>query len=440
MDFTSSSDDQIMAAYQAMHPDLDESTGIVTPSDGSPPHIDQAFVSMRLGQLDQLWGWQVEIRNELQQAIAMIPKLLAKLKTAIAKRQAKIEAVKKKIRENLKRITELQKDESHTDPNIVKLKQEINDANSGNGVTDINRRLALARAITVPAGKAGDKARAAKDHLIGALESQLYAAEHGQRVKVGDLRNQLLGVEAADANHKTALKNEVIGLEAENQQLGGSKTTIGTGGQLKTLNSQLQGLKTRQTNVTDDSSAIVGQYGVGGLLDQANLAVQPGSSLALQIGALDPTALAAALANAQGSGTSAAAGTSQLDSLLEQQLATSGQELAVSQAQYGVLSEALGDLPPFGGSFATGGVVPGTLGEARTIIAHGGERVTPPGADDSPADTRPVVHQVIVEDGAVDPRKIRVIAADEVRSQTRHASRLAGRRLPSQGGGGLLGR
>jgi hypothetical protein len=32
-------------------------------------------------------------------------------------------------------------------------------------------------------------------------------------------------------------------------------------------------------------------------------------------------------------------------------------------------------MPPFGGSFANGGTVPGPVGSPRTIVAHGGERV-----------------------------------------------------------------
>ena len=43
----------------------------------------------------------------------------------------------------------------------------------------------------------------------------------------------------------------------------------------------------------------------------------------------------------------------------------------------GSLGGFFGDL--FGGSFANGGVVPGALGQPKLVIAHGGERITPPG-------------------------------------------------------------
>jgi hypothetical protein len=52
--------------------------------------------------------------------------------------------------------------------------------------------------------------------------------------------------------------------------------------------------------------------------------------------------------------------------------------LDVSERQFKVLRDSADLLPPYGGSFATGGVVPGPAGEARTIIAHAGEVITPP--------------------------------------------------------------
>jgi TP901 family phage tail tape measure protein len=87
---------------------------------------------------------------------------------------------------------------------------------------------------------------------------------------------------------------------------------------------------------------------------------------------------------------------------------------AVSQAQYQVLR----NMPPYGGSFATGGVVPGPLGSPRVIVAHGGETVSPVGAS----------VQVIVNGDIVNtPRGKRPIEVRDVRA--RH------RPLPGRGGG-----
>ena len=62
---------------------------------------------------------------------------------------------------------------------------------------------------------------------------------------------------------------------------------------------------------------------------------------------------------------------------LEQLLRESNLRAAVSDSQFKTLQQYhLGDgMPPFGGSFKTGGDVPGPIGAPRTIIAHGGERV-----------------------------------------------------------------
>jgi hypothetical protein len=58
---------------------------------------------------------------------------------------------------------------------------------------------------------------------------------------------------------------------------------------------------------------------------------------------------------------------------LQTLLTQANQRTAVSQAQYGVLSQL-----PFGGSFAQGGIVPGPLGAPSVIVAHGGEAVGAP--------------------------------------------------------------
>ncbi len=109
--------------------------------------------------------------------------------------------------------------------------------------------------------------------------------------------------------------------------------------------------------------------------------------------------------------TSATDSSSQLADLLSQRLQQSELSYAVSQAQYGVLSGMIGNLPPFGGSFLTGGVVPGMAGEARTIIAHGGESVVPAGGGQGHT------FHVIVQDGAVDAKRIQVIANGEAQRE-----------------------
>jgi hypothetical protein len=65
---------------------------------------------------------------------------------------------------------------------------------------------------------------------------------------------------------------------------------------------------------------------------------------------------------------------------LRQKLQEVNLALGVSERQFKVLRDSTDLLPPYGGSFKTGGVVPGPVGEARTVIAHAGEVITPPNA------------------------------------------------------------
>ena len=74
---------------------------------------------------------------------------------------------------------------------------------------------------------------------------------------------------------------------------------------------------------------------------------------------------------AQPAVAASAAAAPDITGLLQQIATTAQQSYAVSQAQYAVLQQT----PPFGGSFQTGGVVPGPAGAPRVIVAHGGETV-----------------------------------------------------------------
>jgi hypothetical protein len=108
--------------------------------------------------------------------------------------------------------------------------------------------------------------------------------------------------------------------------------------------------------------------------------------------------------------------TTDTSALLQTLLTQTQQTLAVSQAQY----SAIQSMPPFAGSFATGGIVPGPMGAPRTIIAHGGESVGP----------GQITVQVVVQDGAVDPNKIHAIATGAAVKVSRDTTRLPRRRLP----------
>lgn len=252
---------------------------------------------------------------------------------------------------------------------------------------------------------------------IRALEKQL-RAEQRRQVKGK-------GAQAAKSKRINTLQDQIRGLKDENQHLGGNRDSVGTGGQLGTLLGQRQTYTDALSSARSNRTDIQGVSGHGGELADAAYTI---AQITDQIGQISPDKLAQQLAQAQaqigGDGVSSTDTQNALAELLKEQNAQLSQQLAVSQAQYKVLQ----GFPAFGGSFATGGIVPGPTGAARTIIAHGGERITPVGGSGQ-------VVQVIVKDGAVDLRKIEVIAEGAAVKVSRQQSRAAGRALPGAGGG-----
>jgi hypothetical protein len=115
------------------------------------------------------------------------------------------------------------------------------------------------------------------------------------------------------------------------------------------------------------------------------------------------------------------------------------QQLAISQLQYGAFS-SLGtlklptptinavSLPPYGGSFQQGGIVPGPLGAPKTIVAHGGEEVGLPSSND--------VHLHF----ANGMEWLKDYISAEVQDSTRGMARRASRLMPGRGGGVLITR
>ncbi len=106
---------------------------------------------------------------------------------------------------------------------------------------------------------------------------------------------------------------------------------------------------------------------------------------------------------------------SALIGLLQDQANTLAQQLYVSEQSFSVLRQT-----PYAGSFAKGGVVPGPPGAPMLATVHGGETI---GA-------APVV-VVVVEDGAVDARRIRAISGAQAEQMARRAGR---GRIPGRAG------
>ncbi len=107
---------------------------------------------------------------------------------------------------------------------------------------------------------------------------------------------------------------------------------------------------------------------------------------------------------------------SALIALLQDQANKLAQQLYVSEQSYKVLANT-----PYAGSFAKGGVVPGPTGAPMLATVHGGETI---------GNGSPVV-VVVVEDGAVDARRIRAIAGKQAEQMARRAGR---GRIPGRAG------
>ena len=231
-----------------------------------------------------------------------------------------------------------------------------------------------------------------QDELLPSLRKQL-AAIHTTGLKGAALKSA--------HDHQTKLRDEITmytrmlsqakaGITIYDKQKSGINTTLGT------YQSALDSTDV-QSALTDRDNA---------WLDLLNVKTEAGGVLS---GAQATAAgMAPAASMAASAADTTAAGTTDNSALMQQMLTQSQQMYAVSQAQYATLNA----LPPFGGSFAEGGIVPGPLGSPRTIIAHGGE----------PIGGAIQVH-VHVHDGAVDPNKIQVIAEKAAIKVTRGQSR-----------------
>lgn len=342
---TSAIDDQRNSEYATNHPGLDTSTGIIGSTSGGKSILDNTFVAERIKQLRQLLQWQAQIRIALENALALIDRLMKRIQRAIAQRQAAIETIRSKIRENVARI-------------------------------------------------------------------------HG-----------LMGDEKAKGRTRRQRSNDsamITALENQNKSLGGDPLKAGTGGVIGSYLKQIGTLRDRASTATGDRLAIVGASGIGGTLGQAKLDERSIEDL---LRGFSPSsigqALAAANAIAPSVGTAAdnapVTDTSVLDQLKSQLSTIASQTSAVYNLQGNVFS-ALDSLPPFGGVFHSGGIVPGALGSERTIIARAGETVSPAGAH----------VRVVMED-----HRTRVFVNDveqAIEQAGRRTSRTASRRLPGSTG------
>jgi hypothetical protein len=210
---------------------------------------------------------------------------------------------------------------------------------------------------------------------------------------------------------KNELTNELTPLQETLKVLGGSSTSIGSGGEYG--------------KALSENQAIISSKGEAeGKLAELLTSKLPQAMISLR--SVEEAMKDSPVPEVKKTTTAASTSTERLLELEKEGRAQEKLALLVSQAQYKVLS----NLPPFAGKFHDGGIVPGPLGQERTALVLAGERISPAGSGDTSV-------RVIVHDGAVDPNKIEVIAERAVKKSTRSMARSAGRPLPSRGGGML---
>lgn len=214
---------------------------------------------------------------------------------------------------------------------------------------------------------------------------------------------------AQEALERNTLQNELKPLGEQLHLLGGSSTSIGSGGEFGVETKQISGLKVGATEL--DSKI---RESVQSTIPQLELSIAGiRESLAEEAESVAPAIIPSAVGEKPGE--------SELSSLLKTQNEQLSQQLAVSQAQYKVLSQ----LPPFAGKFHDGGVVPGPIGAEMMALVQGGEVISQPGSGSYEA-------HVHVADGM---GWLKDLIRVEVKQGTRTMARAAGRPLPSRGGG-----
>jgi TP901 family phage tail tape measure protein len=194
---------------------------------------------------------------------------------------------------------------------------------------------------------------------------------------------------------------------------------------------ELQAKVTKWTGRRDASSAFLGgEDGPIARLDElqgfvnpeslrfakaASLAVGPyGGQIAEVQGSLK--SLGENAADTGASDTSSATDNSAMIALLQEQANNLAKQLFVSEQSFKVLSQTPG--PPYVGSFAQGGIVPGVGPKLATV--HGGEMIGQPS---------PIV--ILVQDGAVNADRIRAISGRQAEQMARRAGR---GRIPGRAG------
>lgn len=301
------------------------------------PFIETGNVSLRSGQLSALNVTETGVLNDLTEAWNWSQQVLSAAQAGIAERNAAIAELKARIKANLDAIKKCREA-------IARQEKELSKIPTGKKAT------------------AADRAHAAK------LKQDI-ANEHGQ----------------------------LRALEIENRQLGGSATSIGTGGNIEALTNEVTNLSNAKASTEGWVTEIGGASGKGGKRQEAENTIAKLAQQMVELGQT-PERLKEALLES-GAGPESAL------ELSERNLAQAEEKLKISKQETLISNQALsvfggsGDIGtggknafaaaaaegglflPYGGSFRDGGLVPvpGSAGMPVATVLHGGETITPAG-------------------------------------------------------------
>lgn len=286
-----------------------------------------------VGQLSQMLGWQGGIVGDLGSALTGSQNLVKPLQAAIKRRVDQVAAIRKRVLANVAKIKALRAKktaENKKNPPYAKPKTSAQRA----------------------ANTSFDNAR--KTKIAG-------------------------------------WNKEIASLQAENQQLAGNEDSVGSGGELHAISNQLGtsagtgalGTVEGSNNNSSGLYSVLDQVqgwetllgGTGGAISGQQLQYQLYQQGLAGLAPGASTALAAAVASA-----ATASATSQNTNPLTGTVGFAFQGQNYAATLLAPLVQAVGAaLPPFGGTFHQGGVVPGPVGAERMILAQGGEVVSPLG-------------------------------------------------------------
>lgn len=373
----------------------DPSQFIVVPPPDANGNQPKAYISSNIntvyGQLQQALGWESSVVSDLQSTAGFSSALAAPIQKAINRRAREIAKIQKRLRKDMARWRTLQKSLKDMERTVVVAKQKRDKA---------KQQLQAMKSKTDPLTSkiASDRKQIAKIQgqkkiskadrkKIGDLEKEINSSQ----AKINKIAPQYKATQAwfneQDALVKSlegdkgpsipAVKRELKPLQQEMFMLGGSRTSIGTGGELGAIQAQLgtpantsavavaegnAGSSSGLYGLKDVVQGWVSQItGTGGALptQQIQLGIYRRELSNLQPGA--QAALAAANSTGATSSSGGAPGTTGSDvqtQILEQQLAAASERARSAEA----LLKSSVPLPgfahggiPFAGWFGTGG-------------------------------------------------------------------------------------